>query len=109
LTTNFELKLEKEAMEANISIDGRRREREQATIPVGLVSKGGEVGADGGASTVNISLSGLRVRTKLPLVPKQTVGIVIDGQFSWTVQGRVVWVLEDAATPWKTAGIKFVQ
>jgi hypothetical protein len=85
----------------------RGREREPANIPVGVVSQVGELKSDTSASTVNISLSGVRIRTKLALVPKQKVAITIEGQFSQTIPGRVVWVRQDQSSPWTTAGIKF--
>lgn len=99
--------LENEAMVTNSAADLRRREREATAIPVGLISKVGGVKADKSASTINISLSGVRVRTRLPLTPKQEVAVTIEGEFSRTIPGRVVWVHEDASSPWKTAGIKF--
>jgi hypothetical protein len=94
-------------MQKNGPAELRRREREPATIAVGLVSKVGELKSDTSASTINISLSGVRVRTKLALVPKQEVAVVIEGQFSQTIPGRVVWVREDKSSHWTTAGIKF--
>jgi hypothetical protein len=93
-------------MQTNSPADLRRREREPAAIPVGLVSKVGELKSDTSASTLNISLSGVRVRTTLALVPRQAVAITIEGQFSWTMSGRVVWVRKDVSSSWTTAGIK---
>ena len=87
--------------------DLRGREREPAAIPVGLVSKADESKSDTSTTTINISLSGVRVRTKLPLVPKQEVAVVIEGQFSQIIPARVVWVLEDKSSHWKIAGLKF--
>jgi len=94
-------------MQTNSPSDVRGREREPAAIRVGVVSKVGELKSDTSASTINISLSGVRVRTKLALVPRQAVAIVIEGQFSRTIPGRVVWVRKDKSSPWTTAGIKF--
>jgi hypothetical protein len=94
-------------MQTNSPADLRRREREPAAIPVGLISKVGEWKTDTAASTLNVSLSGVRVRTKLALVPEQKVKVVIEGQFSRALPGRVVWVREDKSSHWKTAGIKF--
>ena len=87
--------------------DLRGREREPAAIPVGLVSKADESKSDTSTTTINISLSGVRVRTKLPLVPKQEVAVVIEGEFSRTIPGRVVWAREDKSSHRTTAGIKF--
>ena len=87
--------------------ESRRRNREMTSVPVGLVSKVGEGQTDAGASTVNISLSGVRVRTKLTLAPKQEVQIVIGKPHVQSVPGRVVWVRKDPSGPWSEAGIRF--
>jgi hypothetical protein len=87
--------------------DHRRREREPTAIKVGLVSKVGELKSDTSASATNISLTGVRVQTKLALVPKQEVAVVIEGEFSRTIPGRVVWAREDKSSHRTTAGIKF--
>jgi hypothetical protein len=94
-------------MEKKKEPDLRRRDREPTTIPVGVVSKVGEEKTDAEASAMNISLSGARVRTRLELVPKQPVQIVIEGQFTQSIPGRVVWVKKDQSSPWTEAGIKF--
>jgi hypothetical protein len=67
----------------------------------------GELKSDTSASATNISLTGVRVQTKLALVPKQEVAVVIEGQFSQIIPARVVWVREDKSSHWKIAGLKF--
>jgi hypothetical protein len=94
-------------MEAKYQADLRRRERVAAYIPVGLTSKVGDWKADTAASTIDISLSGVCVRTRLALAPKQAVDVTIDGGFSRTIPGRVVWVRAHKSSHWKTAGIRF--
>ena len=47
----------------------RRCERKPKTMPVSLVLNGGPSMSDGSAFTLDISLRGARVRTKLPLFP----------------------------------------
>jgi hypothetical protein len=94
-------------MQTNSPADLRRRERELTSIPVGLVSKADESKSDTSSTTINISLSGVRIRTKLALVPRQEVAVVIEGQFSRTIPARVVWVQEDKSSHWKVAGLKF--
>ena len=86
----------------------RRWEREPVAIPVGLVVKADQRKSDTFTDTINISLSGVGVRTTLALVPKQEVAIIIKGQFSHTVAARVAWVRQDAFSNSMLAGLKFL-
>jgi hypothetical protein len=95
-------------MQANSHADLRRWEREPVAIPVSLVLKANDLKSDITTATINISLSGMSVLTKLALVPTQEVAIVIKGQFSQTIPARVVWVREDASSHWTIAGLKFL-
>ena len=79
-------------MQSNSTANLRRWEREEVAISVSLVLKAGELKSDNSTATINISLSGLAVRTALALVPRQELAIVIKGQFSRTISACVVWV-----------------
>jgi hypothetical protein len=89
-------------------VDLRQREREPVAIPVSLVLKADELNLDASTVTINMSLSGVRVLTKLALVPRQEVKIVINGQFSRTIPARVVWVRQDESSSCTIAGLKFL-
>jgi hypothetical protein len=85
----------------------RRCERKPKTIPISLVLKGGCSKSDGSAFTLDISLRGASVRTKLALVPGEWVGVVPEGEFSHAIPARAVWVREDERM-WTYAGLEFL-
>ena len=85
----------------------RRCERKPKTIPVSLVLKGGPAMSDGSAFTLDISLRGARVRTKLPLFPGEWVGVVPQGDIPHAIPARAVWVREDKNL-WTYAGLEFL-
>jgi hypothetical protein len=95
-------------MQSIRSVDLRRWEREPVAIPVSLVLKADRSRSDTFTATTDVSLSGLRVRTRVALVPRQGVAIVIKGQFSQTLAARVVWVREDESNNSTIAGLKFL-
>ena len=95
-------------MQSNSHGDLRQWERERVAIPVGLVLKSGELKPDITTATINISLSGVGVLTKLALVPRQEVAIIITGRFSQTLRARVVWGREDESSNSVIAGLKFL-
>jgi PilZ domain len=95
-------------MQENNHGDRRQWEREPVDISVGLVLKPGESGSDISTTTFNISLSGLSVLTKLALVPRQELTVIIKGQFSRVIRARVVWVREEASSNSVIAGVKFL-
>ena len=94
-------------MQTISAVDLRRWERELVAIPVCLVLKAEKLKSDTFAATIDVSLSGVGVRTTLALVPTQGVEIVITGQFSQTIPARVVWVREDESSNSTIAGLKF--
>ena len=95
-------------MQTITSADFRRWEREPAAIPVRLVLKSDKLKPDTFTATLDISLSGVSVRTTLALVPRQEVQIVIKGQFTQTISARVVWVRGDKSSNSTIAGLKFL-
>ncbi len=86
----------------------RRWDRQPASIPISLVLKPEEFKSDDSAVTLDISLRGARVRTKLTLVPGEWVGVVAKGEFPHAIPTRVVWVREDESTHWTLAGLEFI-
>jgi hypothetical protein len=95
-------------MPFNVEVDLRRWEREAIAIPASLALKGDKLGSDTFAATMDISLSGASVHTKLALAPKQEVEVVIKGQFSRTIAARVIWVRRDQFGNGNIAGLKFL-
>jgi hypothetical protein len=95
-------------MQTNNSANPRRWEREPAKIPIRLVLKADHFKADDSAITVDISLRGASVQTKLALVPGEWVGVVPSGEFPHAIPTRVVWVREDEYSHWTLAGLEFL-
>jgi hypothetical protein len=95
-------------MQENTSHIPRRWERRPATIPISLVLKADHFGTDDSATTVDISLHGASVRTKLGLVPGECVGFVPKGEFPHPIPTRVVWVREYESSQWTFAGLEFL-
>jgi hypothetical protein len=86
----------------------RRWERAPVAIPVSLVLKAGKLKSDTFTATIDVSLSGVGVRTTLALVSRQEVAIIIKGQFSQTIPARVAWVRQDESRNSTIAGLKFL-
>jgi len=95
-------------MQTDAHANVRRSERETATIPISLVKKAEDFRVDDSATTINISLCGMRVRTALTLVPGEWIGVVAKGEFPHAVPSRVVWVRVEDPGLWTLAGIEFL-
>ena len=86
----------------------REWERRPTGVPICLVSRVDLPKEDTFAAAIDASLSGLRVRTTLALVPRQEVSIVVVGQFTRTLHARVVWVRREESGESVLAGLKFL-
>ena len=95
-------------MQTISAIDLRRCEREPVAIPLSLLLKTDKLKSDSFTATIDVSLSGVGVRTTLVLVPRQEVAIVIKGQFSRTIPAHVIWVRKDESSNSTIAGLKFL-
>jgi hypothetical protein len=95
-------------MQENTFASPRKWERQPATIPISLVLKADRFKTDNSAITVDISLHGAGVRTKLALIPGEWVGLVVKREFPHAVPTRVVWAREDHASHWIFAGLEFL-
>lgn len=95
-------------MPTNSPANVRRSERDPATIPISLVLKAETFMVDNSATTIDISLGGMGVRTTLALVPGGRVGIVAKGEFPHAIPTRVVWAREDKSSYWTLAGLEFL-
>ena len=96
-------------MQENSSRIPRRWEREPATIPISLVSEADPLKADDSAITVDVSLRGVSVRTKLALVRGEWVGVVAKGKYPHSIPGLVVWVRKEESSRSTFAGLEFIQ
>ncbi len=94
-------------MQDNTPRTPRRWERREASIPISLMLKAGDSKNDDAATTIDISLHGARVRTKLALVAGDWVGFVPKGEFAYAIPSRVVWVRVYESSNWALAGIEF--
>jgi hypothetical protein len=95
-------------MQENTFASPRKWERQPAAIPISLVLKADRFKADNSAITVDISLHGVGVRTKLALIPGEWVGLVVKREFPHAVPTRVVWAREDQSSHWTFAGLEFL-
>ncbi len=95
-------------MTSNIPVNPRRWERALAEIPIRLVLKAENFKADDSAMTVDVSLRGAKVQTRLALVPGEWVGVVPKGEFPHAIPARVVWVREDESSHFNIAGLEFI-
>ena len=86
----------------------RRWEREPVTLPISLVLRAEQFKKDDSASTLDISLYGVSVRTRLALGQGDWVGMVIKGEFAHAIPTRVVWVREDTDSRFTVAGLEFL-
>ena len=91
------------------SADLRRSQRLPAAIPIRLVveSEGFKVEHD--ASTVDVSLHGVNVRTRLVLLPGETVGIITKGDVRHAISARVVWAQRAGNDLRSIAGLGFLE
>jgi hypothetical protein len=95
-------------MEAKTPGNLRQWEREAITMPVSLVLSAEKFKEDAAATTFDISLAGVGVRTKLFLAPGEWVGIVPKGQFPQAIPARVAWAKEDEENNLTVAGLTFI-
>jgi len=86
-----------------------RSERILATIPIRLVVLSDAYTLERAASTVDLSLRGVRVRTPLALLPGDTVGIISAGEPRRAIPARVVWTQRALPDQWTLAGLEFLE
>jgi hypothetical protein len=68
-------------MPADIPDNLRLSQRESATIPISLVKRAESFRRDDAATTINISISGMGIRTSMALIPGEWVGVIAKGEF----------------------------
>ncbi len=82
--------------------------REAATIPISLVKRAESFRRDDAATTTDVSMTGMGIKTSMALIPGEWVGVIAKGEFPHAIPAHVVWAREDEATHWTYAGIQFV-
>jgi len=86
-----------------------RSQRIPATVPIRLVVVSDDFSTEREASTVDLSLRGVRVRTPLALLPGDTVGIIPRGVPRHAIPARVVWTQRARTDQWSLAGLEFLE
>lgn len=93
-------------MQENSTRIPRRWERQPAAIPISLVLEADPSRADDSAITVDVSVRGVGVRTKLALVRGDWVGVVGKGKYPRSIPALVVWVRKDESSHSTFAGLE---
>jgi hypothetical protein len=91
------------------SADLRRSQRIPATIPIRLVVESEGFKVEHEASTIDLSLRGVKVRTRVVLLPGETVGIVTKRDIRHAISARVVWAQRAGTDLWSLAGLEFLE
>jgi hypothetical protein len=86
-----------------------RSPRTPATIPIRLVVESEDFRVEHDASTVDLSVGGIKVRLPLALLPGETVGIIARGNSRQTIPARVIWAQRAGADLWFLAGLEFLE
>ena len=86
-----------------------RSQRTPATIPIRLVLESEGFRVEHEASTVDLSVQGIKVRAPLALLPGEMVGIIARGDSRHTIPARVVWAQRAGADLWSLAGLVFLE
>jgi hypothetical protein len=96
-------------MQANVSHNRRRWERQPAEISISLVMLAENLMVDSSAVIVDFSLRGVRVLTTLELAQRERVRIVANGEPPDAIPALVAWVRDggDESSHWRYAGLEF--
>ena len=86
-----------------------RSQRTPAAIPIRLVVESEGFRVEHEASTVDLSVQGVKVRAPLGLFPGETVGIIARRDSRHVISARVVWVQRVEADRWSLAGLEFLE
>ena len=89
--------------------DLRQSQRIPAAIPIRLVVESEDFKAEHEASTIDLSLRGIKVRTSFALLPGEIVGIITRGDSRHAISACVVWVHRGGPGLWSLAGLEFVE
>ncbi len=90
-------------------VDLRQSQRVPATIPFTLLVESEDFRIEHEASTLDLSLLGARVRTRVALLIGETVGIITRGDSQRAISARVVWTQRVGTDSWLLAGLEFLE
>jgi hypothetical protein len=96
-------------MEDAPASDFGRSPRTPATIPIRLVLESEGFRVEHEASTVDLSVGGIKVRAELALLPGETVRIIARGESRHAIPARVVWTQRAGTDLWSLAGLEFIE
>jgi PilZ domain-containing protein len=96
-------------MRNTTATDYCRSQRIPATVPIRLVVVSDDFSIEREASTVDLSLRGVKVRTPLALLAGDTVGVIPIGEFRHAIPARVVWTQRARTDQWSVAGLEFLE
>ena len=94
-------------MNENACPTPRRWQRQPSKFPISLGLEYDHLKADNSATAIDISPSGVSVRTKLALVPGEWVKVAAKGKFKYAITAHVVWSREDESNHSTFAGLDF--
>jgi PilZ domain len=95
-------------MRAAPPADLRQSQRIPATIPILVVLESDGFKVERQASTVDLSVRGVRVRVPFRLVPGELVGIITQGDSRQSIPSCVVWAQRERTDLWSLAGLAFL-
>jgi hypothetical protein len=78
-------------------------------IPVSRLVESEDFKLEHHASTIDLSVQGMRARIPLPLLPGETVGIITIGDCRHAISTRVVWMHRAGSDLWSFAGLAFLE
>jgi hypothetical protein len=84
-------------------------QRIPATIPIRLVVESEGFKMEHEASTIDLSLRGVKVSTAIALLPGETVGIIARGDSRHAISACVVWVERVETGPRCLSGLEFLE
>jgi hypothetical protein len=93
-------------MQENTCHTPRRWQRQPSKIQISLGLEYDRLKADESATAIDISPSGVSVRTKLALVPGEWVKVAAKGEFKHAIPAHVVWTREDESGHSTCAGLE---
>ena len=88
-------------------VDHRRSLRVREAISIGIAIASENYRVEHEAFTMNQSLQGVRIRTAIPLLPKEMVVAFPPGDSRHALPARVVWVRRPTSSAEYIAGLEF--
>ena len=90
-------------------VDLSQQQRIPVAIPITLVMESEDFRLERHASTIDLSVRGVKVRTPSGLLPGETVGIITKGDSRQAISAHVVWAQRVPTDVWSLAGLAFLE